>query len=306
MAIARQRRTEEPLWLTVRGASVALAAGWVAWTAAAALAGPGLAAALGPPRATLVVLAAGWFLARRLAPPAECLRRYHVDDTELVAMGPGRAVRRLSWSAVRSLTQMPNALRLEGEGVVVRLPLGAVVGAGAWGRVLAHVVPALADEMWAQLEGGGQVELVPALDPPSGALASWAWVPALAASLGASGRTGVALLLALVVAERAVAVLRARRGTIALHRVGAGLRFRLWRFLVAWPRIDVLRVPGGLVLAALGRTRSVGAHGLPNFWAAAPVIEMKAHLGPRSGATVHFRVRLAEDGPAVVGEVDSV
>jgi hypothetical protein len=44
--------------------------------------------------------------------------------------------------------------------------------------------------------------------------------------------------------------------------------------------------------------------GLPNFWAAAPVIEMKAQLGPHAPATVHFRVRMQPGGVAVVGEVE--
>lgn len=295
---------DEPLWLTVRGASLALAAGWAAWTGGAVLAGSALAAAVGPAGAVLIVMAAGWVLARRAPSPRECLRRYHVDDTEVVAMGPGRAVRRLPWSAIRSLTQEPGALRLEGEGVIVRLPLHSVVESGAWGRLLAHVVPALADEMWAQIEDGEQVDLTPALDPASGPLGWWAWAPALGAALAAGGRGAVGLAVALVLVERGVAFARARVRAVALHRAGAGVRFRLWRFLVAWPRIDVLRVPGGLVLGVHGRTCSLAASGLPNFWAAAPVIEMKAYLGPRTGATVHFRVRLADDGPAVVGEVE--
>jgi len=193
---------------------------------------------------------------------------------------------------------------VEGEGIVIRLPLGPVIESGAWGHVLAHVVPALADEMWAQIEDGEQVELAPGLDPATGPLAWWAWLPALGACLAASGVAGAGVVLALVVFERGAALLRARVRAVALHRAGAGFRFRLWRFLVAWPRIDVLRVPGGLVLGVHGRTCNLTASGLPNFWAAAPVIEMKAHLGPRTGATVHFRVRLAEDGPAVVGEVE--
>ena len=297
-------QVDEPLWLTARGASLPLAAGWVVWSVGAIVASPALAAAVGPAGAVLVVLAAGWVLARRAPSPRECLRRYHVDDTELVAMGPGRTVRRLPWSAVRSLTQESGALRLEGEGVVIRLPLGSVVESGAWGHVLAHVVPALADEMWAQIEDGEQVELAPGLDPATGPLAWWAWLPALGACLTSSGVAGASVVLALVVFERGAALLRARVRAVALHRSGAGFRFRLWRFLVAWPRIDVLRVPGGLVLGVHGRTCNLTASGLPNFWAAAPVIEMKAHLGPRTGATVHFRVRLAEDGPAVVGEVE--
>ena len=41
-----------------------------------------------------------------------------------------------------------------------------------------------------------------------------------------------------------------------------------------------------------------------NFWAAAPVIQLKAQLGLRANATVHFRVRVGGDGFAVIGEVD--
>jgi len=60
----------------------------------------------------------------------------------------------------------------------------------------------------------------------------------------------------------------------------------------------------GLVVGAVDGTSGRITKLLPNFWVAAPVIEMKARLGPHSGALVHFRVRVAEGGLSVVGEVE--
>jgi len=211
----------------------------------------------------------------------------------------------LPWSAVTTLTQERHALRLDGDGVAIRLPLRRLVAANAWGAVLARVVPALADEMWALLEEGEQVELAPPLEPETRLLAWWAYTPAVLACLGGAGGAGLRVGLAVAVAERCAALVRSHARTVALHRGGAGLRVRLWRFLVSWTRVEVLRVPNGLLLATRGRRYGVVTSELPNFWAAAGVIAMKAHLGARTDALVHFRVQMAEDGPAVVGEVES-
>jgi hypothetical protein len=296
---------ERTLWLTLRGAAPTLPLAWLAWCALVLAVAWTLAGTLGPAGAMIAVLAAGWVVARRAPSPREAFRFYHLDDDELVAMGPGRQVRRLPWSAVTTLTQERRALRIEGEGVSIRLPLHRLVEADAWGAVLARVVPALADEMWALLEEGEQVELTPSLEPATRLLAWWAYAPALLACLAGTGLTGLRVGFALAAAERCIALVRSHGRTVALHRAGAALRVRLWRFLVAWTRVEVVRVPSGLLLATHGRRCGVVASELPNFWAAAGVIAMKAHLGPRTDALVHFRVRMAEDGPAVVGEVES-
>jgi hypothetical protein len=64
--------------------------------------------------------------------------------------------------------------------------------------------------------------------------------------------------------------------------------------------------PHGLLVGPTEGECGLVATSLPNFWAAAPVIETKTRLGPGPGATVHFRVRLAEGRLAVVGEVEPV
>src|SRR5438093_1317551 len=83
---------ERPLWLTVPGASAAVALGWVPWLALAALAPSLLGGYLGSAGAMLAVVTVGWFLARSLPEPSEALRRYHLDAAEVTAMGPGTAV----------------------------------------------------------------------------------------------------------------------------------------------------------------------------------------------------------------------
>src|SRR5438094_370738 len=118
---------ERPLWLTVAGASAVLPLGWVAWLALAALAPSLLAAYLGSAGAMLAVVTVGWLLARSAPEPSEGLRRYHLDEAEVIAMGPGRAVRRLPWSQVVTLTEARHALVLEGGGRRLRLPLAAPV-----------------------------------------------------------------------------------------------------------------------------------------------------------------------------------
>jgi hypothetical protein len=296
---------ERPLWFTVPGAPRWVPALWLGWMLGAPLVGGALLGAYGPAGALVVVGAIGWMLARRLPAPRESLCRYHLDDVELTAMGPGRRVRRLPWSAIDTLTQERRVLRLEGDGATIRLPLRPLVESAAWGAVLARTVPALAGEMWALLEEGEPVRLAPSLDPPTSGLFWWAWAPATLTALAAAGGAGLGLLAALALAERAVALVRTRARAVALHRGGAGVRRRLWATIVSWPRLEVVRVPDGLLLTSHGRTCGLVRCGLPNFWAAAPVIEMRAHLGPRAGATVHFRVRVAADGPAVVGEVES-
>src|SRR5512132_3838127 len=88
------------LWVTVPGASRMLAVVWLAWMSVVLLAAPVAAARLGPAGTIVVVLAAGLLFAAEAPAPWAALRRYHLDDVEAVAMGPGRQVLRLPWTAV--------------------------------------------------------------------------------------------------------------------------------------------------------------------------------------------------------------
>lgn len=295
---------ERALWLTLRGASAAVPLGWLVWLAVMAVVGPRLAGVLGPAGAVLLVLAAGWVVARRVPSPREWLRTYHLDDDEITVMGPGPRVVRLPWPQVTTLTQEPRAVRLEGEGTVVRLPLQALVETGAWGAVLARVVPTLAEEAWMLLDQGEEVRLHPPVEPPTRLLVWWAYLPALFACVAGAGTAGLHVAFSVAVLERAVSLLLAWIGTVTLHRAGVAFRTPLRAVRVAWPRLIVLRAGRGLLLETQrGRTGFLRAS-LPNFWAAAPVIEIKAQLGPRVVATVHFWVRQEVDGPAVVGEIE--
>jgi hypothetical protein len=294
---------DRTLWLTVRGASPVVPLLWLAVTAAA-FAAPALAAAFGPVGAVVPFLALGWALARRLPVPAEGHRRYHLDDVEVTAIGPRRAVRRVRWSAVESVTQERGSLTLAGAGTTLALPLAAIVRAGVWPAVLARIVPGLAEEMWTLLDEGEEVRLGAPVDPPLRALAWWAYAPAAIATAGTGDPAVLALAAGLAVAERAVALARARARRVRVHRAGLALRRRLWGFFVPWPRADVVRGAGGLLVTdADGGSAAISA-GVRNFWAAAPVIELRAHLGPSPAATVTFRVRVAEGRLAVIGEVE--
>ena len=287
---------ERPLWLTVRGASPVVLALWVAWLGLAALAPWLLAGHVGPAGATLVVVSAGWWLARRAPAPGEALRRYHLDEAEVIAMGPGRAVRRLAWSEVVTLTEARHALAVEGGGARVRLPLAAPVRSA----LLARVAAGLAADLWALLDEGETVRLGSPTDPVPRALLWWVYVPALAAGFARQEGTGLAVALTVILVERVVAILRRHAGAVTLDRAGV----RVGRVAVPWSDAEVLRVEGGLLVGAPGGRCTLVPARVANFWAAVPVIETKAQLGPFS-ATVRFRVRRGDDGgPALVGEVD--
>jgi hypothetical protein len=295
---------DDALWFTVRGATLTIPLLWTAWLAFVAIATWPLVERLGAAGTTLVIAALGWCMARHLPSPIEWLRRYHVDDTEVTAMGPGAAVRRLAWSRVHTLTQERHTLRVAGDGVVMRLPYRPLVLRGAWGTMLARVVPALADELWTLLEEGEQVRLAPSPEPATATLAWWMWAPMAVSAAVVPDWGGLAVAAGLALCERAVATGRARSGAITLHRTGVAIRRRVRALFAAWPRAEVVSDPDGLVVGVAqgeaGRVRTA----LPNFWAAAAVIQMKAQLGVRANATVHFRARLGEDGFAVVGEVE--
>src|SRR6266571_3739327 len=254
MVVAPPAPVERPLWLTVPGASAAVLLAWVVWLVLAALAPALLAASLGPAGAMLAVVTLGWWLARRAPEPGEALRRYHLDEAEVIAMGPGTAVRRLPWPEVVTLTETRHALVLEGRG--------------------------------------------PATDPLPRALAWWVYVPALAAGLAGAGTAGLAVAVVVVLVERAVAGFRRRASSVTLDRGGV----RVGRVVVPWSDAEVRQAEGGLQVEARGGACVLVPTRIANFWAAVPVIETKAQLGPYS-ATVRFRVRRGDRGLALVGEV---
>jgi len=297
---------ERALWLTLRGARATVPLAWLAWVAAAAVGAALASDALGPAGTVIAVLAIGWLLARRAAEPLEWLRRYHLDDAEVTALGPGGWVRRLPWDAVERLTQERHVLRLEGRGLRLGVPLREALRTGAWGAALARVAPAVAAELWALLDDGEEVRLVPRSDPSARILAWWAYAPAAACCALGAGSAGAALALALAVGERAVAWLRARAGTVTLHRRGMTLRTGLRVLVVPWARAEVSCAPYGLYVGLAEDGWGRIATSLPNFWAVAAVAEMKALLAPPAGADVRFRVRVAEGRLAVVGEVEPV
>jgi DNA-binding transcriptional LysR family regulator len=111
------------------------------------------------------------------------------------------------------------------------------------------------------------------------------------------------MALALALAERVVAFFCRRAGAVTLDRAGLTLRRRGRQVLVPWDQAEVVRAPQGLFVAVPGGACGLVASRLPNFWAAAPVIETRARLGPHS-APVHFRVRVAGGALAVVGEIE--
>src|SRR5581483_1805715 len=123
-------------------------------------------------------------------------------------------------------------------------------------------------------------------------------------ALRPAGPPGLAVLLAPACAERAAALaLRACR-TVTLHP--GGIAFREGRGLfVPWERLRVTPTPRGLRIEHDGGGAGLIPLWLPNFWAAAAVIQLRAQVGPDCPAEVHFRLRLAGGGLAVVGEFDA-
>jgi len=292
------------LWVTVPGATRAPLLAWAAWVMFAAVGAPLLAGRVGPAGAAILTLGVGWVLARRIPPPIERLRHYHLDDTEVTVIGPGGRVLRLPWESVERVTQGRLTLTLHGAGMRVAIPMLPLVGRGIWAPVLARMVPELAEDLWARLDEGEKVDLVPGLEPDSRALAWWAWGPAALACVLGVGPVGLAIAGALAIVERAVALVRAHIGTVTLQRAGLALRSGLRGTFVSWPRVEVMRAAYGLLVGPsdgrCGRVRTT----LPNYCAAAPVIELRAQLGTAHHAHVSFRARIAEGRLAVVGEVE--
>jgi hypothetical protein len=295
-----------PLWLTLRGASHGLVLVWSGWMLGAAGLAAAIARTAGPAGAVLTVLAAGWVLARWLAVPPECERRYHLDDEELTVVGPGPRVRRIAWQDITSITQERTRLRVCGPGVSADLPLQPLLDGEAWFEVLRRVVPVIAAEMWTALEDQ-VVRLAPNLAPPTRSLAWWAYAPALLACM-ATGRDGLILALVIAACERTVALMRSRGRAIALHPAGLSLRGggpRRGGMFVPWNRAEAEPTPGGLRVMLVDRGAGVVSSAVPNFWAAAAVIQLRARLGADAPHEVHFRVRVMDGGLAVVGEVEA-
>src|SRR5439155_22732112 len=89
---------ERPLWLTVPGASAAVALGWVPWLALAPLEPSLLGGYLGSAGALLALVPVARFLASSAPDPAETLRRYHLLPAVVFALGPCPALRCLASS----------------------------------------------------------------------------------------------------------------------------------------------------------------------------------------------------------------
>ena len=68
------------------------------------------------------------------------------------------------------------------------------------------------------------------------------------------------------------------------------------------------RVPvvGGLRLTVGGRCAGTIPSSAPNFWAAAAVIQLRAKLRDDKPSQVYFRLRYANGGLAVVGEIEAI
>lgn len=291
------------LWLTLPAPARSAALAWLAWTAAAALAGRFLVPAAGPLGVALAVVVAGIWLARRLPAPDECLCRHHLDDAEITRLGPGRSVARLEWSEIASCAQGRHALVVRGGGRRMALPLPVLIERAGWAAVLSRVVPGRAEALWQALDGGAVV-LVPAVDPPLARIAAWCWGPAIAVTIGA-GDPNVALLAGTLAAlERAVVHVRRRLRTVVLQPGGVVVAGSHGRFFAPWDGLTVEPAADGLTVRSPRGTGLVPAD-IEDFWAAAAVIELHAQLGYRQPDVVRFRVHVDGTEIAVVGEVEA-
>jgi len=294
-----------PLWVCLRGASSRMVAQWLAWTAAMVGFAVLVDGAFGPAGAVVGILTVGWCLARRRSTPLDWTRRFHLDDVEVIAMGPWRRIQRITWAQVEHVTQERHALVLSGVGRTVALPLGPLLETSAWGPVLARVVPTLAAEIWERLDGG-TVRLVPHADPPTASLLWWAYVPATLAVLVTGSPAALMLALGLAVGERLGAWVVGRARACVLQPAGIDVRGPHGRVFVPWAHALVTPAIDGLGVSVPGHDAGFVPTAAPSFWAAAAVIELRAQLGPNYAADVHFRVRFENGGIAVVGEVESL
>jgi hypothetical protein len=275
------------------------------WVAAAVHGAWGIAPLFGPAGPIVGILTGGWLLARWMASPLECLRRYHLDDVEVMVVGPWRRIQRITWEQIERVTQERHALELAGAGRIVPLPLRPLLATAAWGPVLARVVPSLAAELWERLDGG-VVRLVPHADPPTPSLLWWAYVPAVLAASVMPEPIALAMAGALAAGERLGAWLAGRAHACVLQPAGIDVRGRRGRVFVPWSHALVTPASDGLGIAVPGRDPGFVPTAAPSFWAAAAVIELRAQLGPNYAADVHFRVRFENGGVCVVGEIESL
>lgn len=295
---------ESILWRTFRGAAPSLGIAWLTWAVGAPLLAALCGDAVGTAGALVPVAAAGWLLARHLPSPLDCLRRVHLDETELTVMGPGRLVRRMRWTEVEGLTQDRQYLVVAGAGRAMRIPLDGLRGARAWGAVMVRVVPSLAAQLWTRLEVGA-IALRPALDPPVGPLAWWGWGPLALAAIAMMRVDAVAIVVALATGERLLAWLLARSATVTVSERGVELFSHRGRDVVPWGEAVVTPSVDGLGIGRPGREPGLLPTTAADFWAAAPVIELRAQLGPDCPTEVCFRARVEADGLAVVGEIEA-
>src|SRR5436190_13372053 len=112
-----------PLWVSLRGAPTRAVAQWLAWTAITILLATTAGGAVGTAGMVVGILTGGWWLARRRSTPLDWTRRFHLDDVEVIALGPWRRIQRMTWAQVEHVTQERHALVLSGAGRVVALPL---------------------------------------------------------------------------------------------------------------------------------------------------------------------------------------
>lgn len=299
------REQESILWRTFRGAASSVGIAWLTWVIGAPLLAAMCGEAVGAAGALVPVAAAGWLLARHLPSPIDCLRRFHLDDGELTVMGPGRVVRRMRWSEVEGLTQDRQSLIVTGAGRALRVPLDGLRGARAWGAVMVRVVPSLAAQLWTRLEVGA-IALRPSLDPSAASLAWWAWLPLGLASIALGRLEAPAIVLAMIAGERVLAWLFVRAGTVTVSERGIELFSPRGRYVVPWGDAVVTPSVEGLGIGRPGREPGLLSTTAVDFWAAAPVIELRAQLGPHAPTDVCFRARVEADGLAVVGEIDAL
>ena len=294
-----------PLWICLRGAPVRVIAQWLAWTVAAVTVAMAVGGVFGPAGVVVGILTGGWCLARHRSTPVDWARRYHLDDAEVIALGPWRRMQRITWAQVEHVTQERHALVLTGAGRTVALPLGPLLATSAWGPVLARVVPTLAAEIWERLEGGA-VHLVPHADPPTGSLLWWAYVPSALAVLVTGDPMALLIAVGLAAGERFGAWMIGRARACVLQPGGIDVRGPRGRIFVPWAHALVTPATDGIGVSVPGHDPGFVPTAAPSFWAAAAVIELRAQLGPNYAADVHFRVRFENGGIAVVGEVESL
>jgi hypothetical protein len=100
-------------------------------------------------------------------------------------------------------------------------------------------------------------------------------------------------------------VLRGRYQTVTLHPAGVMIGHRRASDFASWSAADAVPVVGGLRLTVGGRDAGLIPSTAPNFWAAAAVIQLRSKLRDEKPPHVHFRLRYANGGLAVVGEIEA-